>query len=110
MWQKVSTRCLITAVVGLFLTDALAHGADEVIHWNNVLLNSVRAEKTPPPAASRKMAITHIAIYDAVNSITQSHAPYLFFTPMSPDLPQDSAIAAAAHTTLSALFPQFQVI
>ena len=110
MWQKFSTLRLITAVVCLFLTDSLAHGADGVIHWNNVLLNSVRAERTPPPAASRKMAIIHIAIYDAVNSITQSHTPYLFFTPMSPDLPQEAAIASAAHTTLSALFPQFQLI
>jgi hypothetical protein len=110
MWQKFSTSCLITAVVCLFLTDSLAHGADAVIHWNNVLLNSVRTDRTPPPAASRKMAIVHIAIYDAVNSITQSHTPYLFFTPMSPDLPQEAAIASAAHTTLSALFPQFQLI
>jgi PAP2 superfamily len=110
MWQKFSRWCSITAIVGLLLTDALARGADEVIHWNSVLLDSVRAEKTPPPAASRKMAITHIAIYDAVNSITQNHAAYQFFTPMSADLPQDAAIASAAHTTLSALFPQFQLI
>jgi PAP2 superfamily len=110
MWQKLSNWRLIAAIVCVFLTDTVALGADEVIHWNSLLLNSVRAEMTPPPAAARKMAITHIAIYDAANSIAQCRAPYLYFAPMSDDLPLDAAIASAAHTTLSALFPQFQLI
>lgn len=110
MWQKFGLWCLGPAFVCLLSTDISALRADEVIHWNNVLLNSVRAERTPPPAASRKMAITHIAIYDAVNSIVQSHEPYLFFMPAAGDLPLDAAIAAAAHSTLSDMFPQFQAI
>ena len=51
--------------------------------------------------------MTHIAVYDAVNSIVQDHEPYLFFTPAPVDLPQHAAIAQAAHDTLSALFPWF---
>lgn len=108
--QKFSLWCLGPAFVCLLLTDTSAIRADEVIHWNDVLLDSVRAERTPPPAASRKMAITHIAIYDAVNSIVQSHDHYLFFMPAPADLPLDAAIAAAAHATLIETFPQFQAI
>ncbi len=106
MLQKFRLSCLGLACV--LLTDTLVLRADEVIYWNQVLLESVRDEGTPPPAASRKMAITHIAMYDAVNSIVQSHEPYLFFEPMPADLPQDAAVAAAAYYTLIAMFPQYQ--
>jgi len=97
-------------ILGLVLTDTSALRGDEVLHWNALLLNSVAEEMTPPPVASRKMAMTHIAIYDAVNSIVKDHKPYLFFMPALADLPQDAAIAAAAHATLIAIFPQFQEI
>ena len=33
--------------------------ADMVLHWNEVLLAAVRADRTPPPIASRAMAIVH---------------------------------------------------
>ena len=108
MQKKINLWCLGSAILCLLLTNTSTLCADEVIHWNNVLLNSIREERTPPPAASRKMAIAHIAIYDAVNSIAQTHEPYLFFMPAPADLPLDAAIAAAAHTALSATFPQFR--
>jgi len=43
--------------------------SDPVLEWNSILLDSIRASKTPPPYAARNMAIVHIAIYDAVNAI-----------------------------------------
>ena len=107
MRQPLGVKSLILAFVCLILTLTPILRADEVLRWNNLLLDSVRAELTPPPIASRKMAITHIAIYDAVNSIVQNHEPYIFFTPAPIDLPLNAAIAQAAHDTLSALFPLF---
>lgn len=79
--------------------------ADPVIEWNNVLLDAVRATSTPPPRASRAMAIVQTSIYDAVNAIDRTHAPYLVDTVPKPKSDMNAAIAAAAHTTLSALFP-----
>jgi hypothetical protein len=35
-----------------------------------------RADRTPPPVASRALAILHASIYDAVNGIVRSHEPY----------------------------------
>ena len=103
----MGVKFLVASCLCLVFTITSALRADEVIRWNNLLLDSVRAELTPPPAASRKMAITHIAIYDAVNSIDQRHEPYIYFTSAPLDLPLNAAIAQAAHDTLSALFPLF---
>jgi PAP2 superfamily len=110
MWQKLDMRRVLSLVLGLLLTSASVACADEVTHWNEVLLNSIRGERTAPPAAARKMAITHIAIVDAVNSISKTHESYLFFVPAPKKLSIDAAIASAAHYTLSANFPQFQAI
>jgi hypothetical protein len=42
---------------------------DMVLQWNDILLDAIRANRTPPPQGSRAMAIVHAAIYEAVNSI-----------------------------------------
>ena len=49
---------------------------DPVLEWNSILLDSVRAQKTPPPYAARNMAIVHIAIFDAVNAIDGGYQGY----------------------------------
>src|SRR5262245_56295135 len=59
------------------LEDRCLLSGDVVLQWNDVLLNAIRTDKTPPPPASRNMAIVHAAIYDAVSSIDRSYAPYL---------------------------------
>lgn len=87
------------------LEDRRLMTADPVIEWNNVLLDAVRATSTPPPKASRAMAIVHTSIYDAVNAIDRTRAPYLVDTVPKPKSDMTAAIAAAAHTTLLSLFP-----
>ena len=42
--------------------------ADVVTEWNSAALNVIRADRTPPPRASRALAILHASIYDAVNA------------------------------------------
>jgi hypothetical protein len=92
---------------------------DRVHHWNQVAIDTSGLDHTPvepgdprvfgeqlgPGRASRAMAIVHIAIYDAVNSIARR---YRSFTGI-PDAPRtasmDAAIAQAAHDTLVVLFP-----
>src|SRR3954470_3491938 len=50
--------------------------ADAVLEWNSILLNSIRAAKTPPPYAARNMAIVQIAVFDAVNAIDGGYQGY----------------------------------
>jgi hypothetical protein len=51
--------------------------ADVVTEWNGVALNAIRTSNTPPPVASRTLAILHTAIYDAVNGILCVWQPHL---------------------------------
>src|SRR5438445_1759081 len=92
------------------LEDRCLLSSDVVIEWNQTLLNEVRANKTPPPPASRIMAIVQVAVFDAVNAIDGSSAPYAL-----QEVPKnarngslESAAAQAAHDTLVALYPQDQ--
>ncbi len=78
---------------------------DAVTHWNDVLLNIVRAGGGPPGPISRGGAMMHCAIYDAVNSIVPTHEPYLVSAPAPPGASVDVAVAYAAHDALAAAFP-----
>jgi hypothetical protein len=50
--------------------------ADVVTDWNSAALNAIRTDRTPPPTASRALAILHAAMYDAVNGISRTHDYY----------------------------------
>ena len=49
--------------------------ADVVLEWNEIVV-AVVADK-PPPQMNRIAAITHVAIFEAVNAVTGDHEPYL---------------------------------
>src|SRR5206468_5923369 len=79
--------------------------ADVLDDWNDAVLNAVRRENTSPCLAARNLAIIHLAIYDAVNSVQRTHEPYLSFVPSPASVSLESAAAAAAFRATSALFP-----
>jgi vanadium chloroperoxidase len=94
---------------------------DAVLYWNLVALEANKeshthdhGEQTGPPLSARALAIVHLAMYDAfvgqdkVNGGSGTDPHYL----PAAELPTataggspESAIAGAAHTALSALFP-----
>jgi PAP2 superfamily/RTX calcium-binding nonapeptide repeat (4 copies) len=85
----------------------MLHG-NPVVSWNEILLDAIRSQTPPPPAAARAMAILHVAIFDAVNSITNRYVPYASFAPAHSMASLEAAVAAAAEHTLSSLFPALQ--
>ncbi len=70
-----------------------------------MLLDSVRVTSTPPPRASRAMAMVHVAIYDAVNSIDKTHQLYAGYLATSSSTSREAAAAQAAHDVLVSLYP-----
>jgi hypothetical protein len=84
----------------LLCGTALAQ-ADIVTEWNTAALNAIRVNKTAPPAASRALAITHLAVYDTVNSITLTHEAYNSYQPVVGPSSIEAAAAQASHTALS---------
>ena len=79
-----------------------------VVEWNKALLRIVRTPGAQPSTIhpTRSFAIFHAAIYDAVNSIDRTHAPYLIRL-SSRAASQEAAAAAAAHEVLIGLYPSF---
>jgi hypothetical protein len=98
-----------TTVEVLVLTAVLSIGtaahADVVTEWNTAALNAIRADRTPPPKASRALAILHAAIYDAINGIDRRHQPYLVPSAVPGSASTEASASAAAHAVLVALFP-----
>lgn len=91
----------LVSVVGLACTVA---GADVVTQWNGLLLDSVTATSLPPPRASRSMAMVHLAVYDAVNSIGGAYAPYHVDIDAPIGTSKEAAAAVAAHDVMVHLF------
>src|SRR5437867_7606332 len=79
----------------LELTTVLSFGsaayADVVTQWNTAALNVIRTDRTPPPEASRALAILHASIYDAVNGIARRHEPYLVQSVVPSSASKDAA-------------------
>lgn len=82
---------------------------DAVTHWNDVLLEVIRDVGGSPCPIARAGAMMHGAIYDAVNSIVDTHEPYLVKVRANPNASLEAAIAYAAHDTLAAAFPSTKV-
>jgi membrane-associated phospholipid phosphatase len=101
MRQSVTGSLLL--IVALSATPS-AH-ADVVTDWNTAALNAIRAAKTPPPRASRALAILHASIYDAVNGIDRTHETYLVQSAVPRSALKEAAASAAAHRVMVALFP-----
>jgi membrane-associated phospholipid phosphatase len=78
---------------------------DMVLRWNEDLLDVIRREGTVPPVAARAMAMTQVAIFDAVDAIRPSYVPYLtqLQAPRSASIP--AAVAEAGYEVLVHLFP-----
>jgi hypothetical protein len=92
---------------------------DPILYWNGVALESDRVSHTDgkdigtlgPSLSTRALAIVHLAMYDAYAAVIDKPAELPRYlnkpglpVPM-PGASPDAAVAAAAHATLSALYP-----
>ena len=92
---------------------------DPILFWNDVALEANRVshtngagEQTGPPLSARALAIVHLAMYDAYAGVVKDPANLPSYLPGLPapaaGSSPDAAVAAAAYTTLSRLFPSQQ--
>ncbi|HLQ38624.1 MAG TPA: chemotaxis protein CheB, partial [Planctomycetota bacterium] len=98
------TRLVITTSA-IALTAALAAAQDAVLQWNAAALTAIRTAVTPPPPASRTLAILHASIHDAVNGIQPRYEHYLVFPAAPAHSSAVAAASAAAHFVLRAVYP-----
>src|SRR5256885_1497509 len=100
--MKVTPLRLLTLIAFFFATQS-ARADNAVLYWNDQALDAVRLARNPPPIASAFYAAYHVAIFDAVNSITRDHQSWLNHEPAPADATMDAAIASASFTMLNAL-------
>ena len=96
------------AAFWVLYTTVRIWGADPVLEWNQLLLEAIRADNSPPTLASRNLAILHTAIYDAVNSVEPVFQPYRFQLPLAGETSPEAAAVGAAHVVLVVLYPQLR--
>ncbi len=90
------------------LEDRCLMSADVVLEWNQVLLDTCKADRVLPLYVPRVTAIVSAAVYDAVNDIDRSHTPFFAEVNAPRGASLEAAAAQAAHDTLTALFPAHQ--
>jgi hypothetical protein len=90
----------------LFTAPVTAATANVITDWDEKAVGIVQPGMAfPPPTAFRTIAILHIAMFDAVNSIEPRYKPYKIQLPASPDTSKEAAAAAAAGSVLIKLAP-----
>jgi hypothetical protein len=100
-------RQIITSIafVCLFVSSPHAARADVVLHWNEIAIGTLVAQGQSPFAQARFMAITQLAVFEAVNAITGDYEPYLGTVAAPAHASAEAAAVAAAYAVLKNYFP-----
>lgn len=82
--------------------------ADVIINWSNNFIQVSRNDNTQigPGWSARNSALMHLAMFDAVNAITQDYTSYLVTEKAQGNVSINAAASTAAHDILEALYPQ----
>jgi len=109
----------VTEVIRVRPLRRIGEAADTLRYWNQIAVNASGLDHTPlqpgetrkfgeqlgPGRSARAVAIVHIAVFDALNSILGGYQSYTGVQPAPRTASLDAAIAQAAHDTLVAMFP-----
>ena len=83
----------------------IAARADVVLDWNAIAVSTLRSQGQTPFAQARFLAITQLAVFEAVNAITGDYKPYLGTIVAPIGASADAAAVAAAYAVLKNYFP-----
>jgi hypothetical protein len=103
--KRLSESIGIAAVICLLSTPAAAQ-QDVVLQWNEIAVNTMLAQSPGlnPFAQARFLAITQLAVFEAVNAITDEYEPYLGTVQAPEGASAEAAAIAAAHRVLRTYF------
>jgi hypothetical protein len=104
--SKNARGVVLAAAVGLILTTAAqARAEDVILEWNRIALAATVAAAQGPNPQTRSMAIVHVSMHDAVNTLTRDNRTYLQLGHGPWGASPEAAAIAAASTALVGLFP-----
>jgi hypothetical protein len=81
------------------------HASQVIRDWNAAALDAIRTESTPPPKASRALAIVQASVFDAVNGFIRGYQHYHVAPAARLGTSVTAAAAQSAYTALVALLP-----
>jgi hypothetical protein len=93
--------CMLIAT----LFGSAVAGADAVLDWNVIAVNTAIANGQNPFAQARSAAIVQLAVFESVDAITGEYHPYLGTIVAPPGASADAAAIQAAYRVLSTYFP-----
>ncbi len=92
-------------LVALLVCSPIAARADVVLDWNAIAVSTMVSQGANPFAQARFMAITQLAVFEAVNAIKGDYKPYLGTVHAPAGASADAAAVAAAYKVLKNYFP-----
>jgi hypothetical protein len=90
----------------LFASNPPAAAADVITDWNERAVSAGYTAQVSPTASARNIAMVHIAMFEALNSIEPRYSPYRARLPVEPGASREAAAAAAAHYILVRAYPE----
>jgi len=90
----------------LGLAAMAAAQADVITDWNQIAVEAGYKAGGGNAPHARAMAIMHLAMFEAVNSLGPRYAPYRQRLPAEAGASADAAAAVAAHDVLKRIYPQ----
>ena len=98
---------LAAIAIGMLLAfSAGSARADLITDWNITTGRILQAQQVDGSAGSRALAIVHVAMSDAVNSVQNRYTRYAATMPVMASASAEAAAASAARRALSQLFPK----
>jgi hypothetical protein len=95
----ISRKALLAGTLTCLAMPAVAN---VITDWDTKAVALV----APAPVGQRELAMIHVAMFDAVNSIERRYRPYLVQLTALKTTSQEAAAATAAATVLAALRPE----
>jgi hypothetical protein len=92
-------------LIALLACTSIAAKADVVLDWNAIAVSTVISQGQSQFAHARFLAITQLAVFEAVNAITGEYKPYLGTISAPAGASADAAAVAAAYHVLKNYFP-----
>jgi hypothetical protein len=95
-----------TRLIGCLLAGAASLAtADVITDWNEKAVAAGYIARHGPPPHTRIVAMVHLAMFEATNSIDGRYRPYRARLAAEPGASREAAAAAAAHYLLVRLYP-----
>jgi hypothetical protein len=105
MSTRKSARLLSALGVLAFALVSGGTRADVITEWNVVALDTFKAANVGGNPLFRALAIMHVAMSDAVNTVQNRYTRYALNIPVNSAASAEAAATAAARTVLVALAP-----